>query len=200
MGLLSKIKNVFKKDQSPKQQASRPEYSEIIPTLKIRDDRFLEVKLICDKFKTLKPRYDIVSEKTGVPSDLIFALHYREASLRFNGVLHNGENILGTGHKTRLEPKGRGPFETWEEAAIDALLIKKNIFPQSWTLESKLTFAERFNGLGYKYKGLPSPYVLSFTNGYSKGKYVADGKFDANFIDKQCGVAAILIGLQNGNV
>lgn len=190
MGWLSSI---FKK--KPIEVKPRLSYSELIPTLKIKETKIIEVKLICEKYKTLFSIYERVSIKTGVPSDLIFALHYREASCSFKGVLHNGERIIGTGEKTSLVPKNRGPFNTWEDAAIDALLLKKNIFPESWTFENKLSFAEKFNGLGYRNKGLQSPYVFSFTNAYEKGKYVADGKFNPEFIDKQCGVAAILLEL-----
>lgn len=49
-----------------------------------------------------------------------------------------------------------------------------------------------FNGLGYQRAGTISPYLLAGTDLYSSGKYVRDGVFDKNAIDKQLGVAAIL--------
>lgn len=191
---MSWITRIFKK---PTSQApiARKSYAEIIPTLKINENKIIEVKLLVEKFHKTRERYEAVSSLTGVPSDVLFALHYRESSLNFKGVLHNGERILGTGLKTRLVPKGRGPFESWEEAAIDAMEIEKGKFPLVWDMNGKLQFCEAYNGLGYKKKGMPSPYVLSWTNGYIKGKYVADGKYDANFVDQQCGTAAILLGI-----
>lgn len=196
MSILSKIKSIFKKKTSSPAVAREP-YSTIIPTLKIKETRINEVKAICQKFYANRERYHVVSQLTKVPEDVIFAIHMRECSADFRGVLCNGERIIGTGKKTKLVPSGRGPFATWEESAIDEMEHKKHLYPKDgvWTMEAKLVFCEGFNGLGYKNRGLPSPYVLSWTNGYTKGKYVADGKFDPDFVDKQCGTAAIILEL-----
>lgn len=145
-----------------------------------------------------KSRYSFVSKATGVPWDVIGVIHYRESSGSFSGVLHNGQKIIGTGKKTTLVPKGRGPFSTWEEAAIDALM---NCHPyagknKDWTIAGTLDILERYNGLGYRKKGLPSPYLWAGTDQYVKGKYVADGKYDSNHVDQQLGVAPLLMKLR----
>lgn len=147
-----------------------------------------------------RSRYELVAKATGVPWDVIGVIHYRESSNHFAGVLHNGEKIIGTGKKTTLVPKGRGPFSTWEQAAIDALA---NCHPylakqKDWSLGITLDLLEAYNGLGYRNKGLPSPYLWAGTDQYQKGKYVADGKFDPNHVDQQLGVAAILMKLRDG--
>lgn len=185
--------NLFKKKIV--EAVPRKTYAELIPTLKINEKKLIEVKLLVEKYKATRERYEVVSSLTNVPSDVLFAIHYRESSLNFKGVLHNGERIIGTGLKTRLVPKGRGPFESWETAAVDAMEIEKGKFPVVWDLVGKLNFCELYNGAGYKKKGLPSPYVMSWTSAYVKGKYVADGKFDKDFIDQQCGTAAIILGI-----
>lgn len=146
-----------------------------------------------------RARYEAVSKATGVPWDVIGVIHYRESSSDFKGVLHNGEKIIGTGKKTTLVPKGRGPFNSWEEAAIDALV---NAPPQAaknkdWSIAGTLDILERYNGLGYRKKGLPSPYLWAGTDQYVKGKYVADGKYDPEHVDKQLGTAAILMRLRD---
>lgn len=150
------------------------------------------------KIRANRARYEAVSAKTGVPWDVIAVIHYRESSNHFAGVLHNGQKIIGTGRKTTLVPKGRGPFSTWEDAAIDALM---NCHPyagknKDWSLANTLDLLERYNGLGYRKKGRPSPYLWAGTDQYTKGKYVADGKFDPNHVDTQLGVAALLIALR----
>lgn len=150
------------------------------------------------KIEANRPRYEVVSKATGVPWDVISVIHYRESSLNFAGVLHNGQKIIGTGKKTTLVPKGRGPFSTWEQAAIDALAnchphLAKN---KDWSLANTLELLERYNGLGYRNKGLPSPYLWAGTDQYQKGKYVADGKYDPNHVDQQLGVAALLMKLR----
>lgn len=150
------------------------------------------------KIEASRARYEVVSNATGVPWDVIGVIHYRESSLNFSGVLHNGQKIIGTGKKTTLVPKGRGPFSSWEQAAIDALAnchpyLAKN---KDWSLANTLDLLERYNGLGYRNKGLPSPYLWAGTDQYQKGKYVADGKYDANHVDQQLGGAAILMKLR----
>lgn len=145
-----------------------------------------------------RSRYEVVAKATGVPWDVIGVIHYRESSGDFRGVLHNGQKIIGTGKKTTLVPKGRGPFSTWEDAAVDALVncapyLAKN---KDWSLGTTLDKLEAYNGLGYRNKGLASPYLWAGTDQYVKGKYVADGKFDPNHVDQQLGVAAILMKIR----
>lgn len=150
------------------------------------------------KIEANRARYEAVEKKTGVPWDVIGVIHYRESSNSFARILHNGEKIIGTGRKTTLVPKGRGPFSTWEEAAIDALMncspyLGKN---KDWSLGNTLDLLERYNGLGYRNKGLPSPYLWAGTDQYVSGKYVSDGHFDPNYVDQQLGAATILIKLR----
>ena len=93
---------------------------------------------------------------------------------------------------TRLVPAGRGPFLTWTDGAVDALKLQGFDKVVDWSIEHALYLAEEYNGFGYAWKGLPSPYVWGATNLQKPGKYVADGKFDANVMDSQIGVAALL--------
>ncbi len=159
----------------------------------IDPERKWEVDAACKKILLNKEQYLAVQEKVGVPWDIVACLHYRESSLDFKAVLHNGEKIIGTSKKTTLVPKNKGPFKTWEEAAVDALLEKKYLFPKKWEIESELKFVEAFNGLGYKRKSILSPYVWAGTSVHNeRGKYVADGKFDPNAQEKQLGAVALL--------
>ncbi len=141
--------------------------------------------------KNNKAKYQAVEKETGVPWQVIGVLHYRESNCNFGTYLGNGEPLT---RKTKLVPKGRGPFETWEAGAIDAL---KNAPPKTannkdWSIGGTLDKIEEYNGLGYRAKGIPSPYVWAGTDQYAKGKYVADGKFDSNHVDQQLGCAGIL--------
>lgn len=151
------------------------------------------------KIEAHRERYEAASEATGVPWDVIGVIHYRESSGDFKGVLHNGQKIIGTGKLTTIVPKGRGPFSTWEEATKDALVVcppyaAKN---KDWSIAGTLDILERYNGLGYRKKGLPSPYLWAGTDQYVKGKYVADGKYDPEHVDHQLGVAPILMKLRD---
>ncbi len=138
-----------------------------------------------------RKRYDAVSKATRVPWWFIAVVHQREASQKWDTFLGNGQKL---NKKTTIIPKGRGPFATWEEGAVDALV---NCPPyaarnKDWSIGGALTMLEKYNGLGYANKGLPSPYVWAGTNQYVKGKYVSDGKYDPNHVDTQLGCAGLL--------
>lgn len=148
-----------------------------------------------DKIIAAEQRYRTVQNATGVPWYFIGALHMREDSCDFAGVLHNGEHIIGTGKLTTLVPAGRGPFSTWEEAAIDALKMKDMQRVQSWPAARILYQAEVYNGIGYVSRGENSPYVWAGTNQEQTGKFTSDGHFDPSANDSQLGVAAVLIRL-----
>jgi lysozyme family protein len=138
-----------------------------------------------------KARYVAVSEKTHVPWFVIAVIHEREASQSWHANLAQGDPW----NKASIHvPKGRGPFKSWEDAAVDALA---NCAPYAakwndWTAGGALTLLEEYNGLGYAAKDRSSPYVWASTNQYVKGKFVADHHFDPNATDHQLGCAALL--------
>jgi lysozyme family protein len=138
-----------------------------------------------------KARYVPVSDKTGVPWFVIAVIHEREASQSWRANLAQGDPWDAVSVHV---PKGRGPFKSWEDAAVDALA---NCAPHAakwtdWTAGGAFTLLEEYNGLGYAARGRPSPYVWASTNQYVKGKFIADGHYDPNAIDHQLGCAALL--------
>lgn len=145
-------------------------------------------------FTAHEARYERVAQQTDVPAVLVAALHFRESGGDFGTYLHNGEKL---GQVTTLVPKGI-LFDAWEPAAVHALTKFSGLREQlglsagSTDLAAMATFAEHYNGLGYHHRGIASPYVYSGTDAYQKGKYVADGQFDAQAVDKQLGVMAMV--------
>lgn len=139
-----------------------------------------------------KARYQAVAQVIGIPWFFIACCHWREASGSFAGVLHNGEKIIGKGVKTKLVPKGRGPFATWEAAAIDALKIQKLDKVRMDTVERFAYEAEAYNGWGYFNHGVSSAYLWSYSSIYTGGKYVSDGKWSSIAKDQQIGVMPLL--------
>jgi lysozyme family protein len=141
-----------------------------------------------------KDRYKVVETQTGVPWFFIAVAHERESSQDWTASLAQGDPW----NKVSVHvPAGRGPFPSWEAAAVDALV---NCHPYAarntdWSVGGLLTMLERYNGLGYANKGIPSPYVWSGTDQYNSGKYVRDGVFDANAVDKQLGCAGLLLAM-----
>lgn len=141
-----------------------------------------------------KTRYRSVEAKTGVPWPVIAVIHQRESSQNWGRSLAQGDPWNRVSVHV---PAGRGPFSSWEEAAIDALL---NCHPylgkrKDWSLAGVLIGLEMYNGLGYASKGIPSPYLWAGTNQYKSGKYVADGRFDPSHVDQQLGCVAMLLAM-----
>lgn len=137
------------------------------------------------------PQYRDVSVRLGAEhvenfAWILGAIHFKEATCDFSGVLHNGERIIGTGRKTSLVPKGRGPFATWADAAVDAIAIESKrwakLIAGSNDIGDILWALERFNGTGYitgAGRAETSPYLWACSNiNDGRGKYVADGHFD----------------------
>ncbi len=160
-------------------------------TCKINPNKDAEFTKVANKLLAAKDRYKAVEAKTGVPWWFVAVVHLRESSQNWKGSLAQGDpwNKVST-----HVPKGRGPFNSWEEAAIDALV---NCHPHAarnkdWSVGGTLALLERYNGLGYSRRGIPSPYIWAGTNQYVKGKYVSDGVFDPNHVDKQLGCAGLL--------
>ncbi len=141
-----------------------------------------------------KDRYVAVEKLTGVPWFFIAVTHQRESSQNWSRSLAQGDpwNEVST-----HVPAGRGPFKSWGEAAVDALV---NCAPyasrlKDWSIGGLLTNLERYNGVGYANKGIPSPYIWSGTDQYLKGKYVRDGVFDPDEVDKQLGCAGLIMAM-----
>lgn len=158
----------------------------------IRADLVNHIDAIAFRLVSAKTRYQAVETATHVPWAVIAVIHERESSQSWLASLAQGDPFNQVSIHV---PKGRGPFQSWEEAAIDAL----DVCPphashwNDWSIGGALTLLEQYNGLGYAARGLPSPYVWASTDQYRSGKYIADGHFDPNAIDRQIGCAALLM-------
>lgn len=142
--------------------------------------------------------YDRLEKATGVPAWLIFALHWRESNADMRTYLGNGQSLS---HRTTIVPIGRGPFtgpDAFYEGALDALHLEAKgkliaAGEDGWTLEEALFWAEKYNGQGYP---VNTPYLWNYTTQYNGGLYIRDHVFDINAHDKNAGVAAIFLVLQ----
>lgn len=154
----------------------------------VKASRAAQVNAVAHEILANKERYAAVEAQTGVPWWLIAGLHMRESDLDFSTYLGNGEPL---NRKTRLVPRGRGPFPSWEAGAIDALKYDGLTSIIDWRVEKALFMAEKYNGFGYNKRGLPSPYLWGGTNIQRAGKFVADGRWSGSTWDQQLGVAPV---------
>lgn len=210
---MSWLKGVFSKPSKPKAESSLPSkklesfehgsaewYLSLWTSVKFDEGFEPGIESVCKQILSHKIRYLAVSVSTNVPWYVVAGIHFMEASLNFSSVLHNGEKIIGKNVKTKLVPAGRGPFNTWEDAAIDALVYDNLIGIRDWSIGLALKRCEAYNGLGYlKYhKTELTPYLWAQTNhNDGTGLYVADGKWsELKAANARPGIAAILKKLQ----
>jgi len=127
------------------------EYAFLFPQVKIKADMLAQARSAAKNILKGKDRYLTVQKATGVPWLFTGLTHYREASLRWNAYLGNGDPW----DKVSVHvPAGRGPFKSWEEGAIDALTYQgyKNL--QDWSIGAFLRRIEAYNGMGYRINGV----------------------------------------------
>lgn len=161
-----------------------------------------------------RAQYEAVEKETGVPWFFIACAHYREAGLSWDGHLHNGDSLSA---RTRRVPSGLPKHDphgepiikngkqvgrkfTWHESAVDALRHQDLLTWKDWSLPGVLFQLERFNGFGYRSKGVNAPYLFSMTSAYEKGYFVRDHVFDPNAVNKQMGVVCLLKEMQKRGV
>jgi len=143
-----------------------------------------------------KQTYREIEAHTGVPWAFTALTHYRETSQDFSRSIAQGDPW----NKRSIHvPAGRGPFSSFVDAAIDAFVSCSPYAARNkdWSIAGMLTLLERYNGLGYANRNLPSPYIWAGTDQYHKGKYVADGRFDPNVVDQQLGCAGLLLAMSS---
>lgn len=153
------------------------------------------------QLKRIRPgemRYRALGEKLGIPWFFIAIVHSLECGSNFGLHLHNGDPLSAqTTHVPKGRPLAGTPPFTWEESAEDALRMKGYVGQADWSLAAMLFRWEMFNGMGYRLRGLTSPYLWSFSNIYRGGLFVADHEFDPDARSKQCGAAVLLRRLQS---
>jgi lysozyme family protein len=147
-------------------------------------------KHLCEPHaKAIYKKLEVV---TGIPWWVIALIHWREAAGSWKANIANGQRY---DRITTEVPKGRGPFQDFTQAALDAL---EKCPPyaarwKNWQAGGALTLLELYNGEGYElYHHMASPYLWSGSQHYIRGKYDADGHFNSTMVDSQLGCAILL--------
>jgi lysozyme family protein len=156
-----------------------------------------QAKAFAERIVANRARYETVSAATGVPWHVVGILHGLESSFNFSRHLHNGDPLTArTIHSPAGRPVSGNPPFTWEQSAIDALQASGLAKETDWSPAHQLYLFERYNGFGYRMRGIASPYLWSCTQLYQSGGFVNERTFDPNLVKDQCGVAAILKTLE----
>lgn len=186
--------------QTRDEHVLKGEYEKLYSEAVIQKTFQAQVKKFVARANAHFSKYDAVGSIIGCPWFFIAAVHMRESSTNVTTCLHNGDPLPGP---TTHVPIGRGPFATWEEAAVDALKLRRINEVRDWSLGRLFFELEAYNGFGYRIgrgrQTTPtntSPYIFSGTQFYEKGKYASDGIFDAELVDAQVGCMAFIKGLE----
>lgn len=170
------------------------EYAAMFASAALRDSNQQSAQWHLAMMRQSRGRYEAAGRRTGVPWYFIAAIHGLEASFNFRAHLHNGDFPLG--QRTRQVPAGRPlvwlPPSDWESSATDALRLLGFAGASDWSLPRTLYRLEAYNGFGYRRIGRITPYLWSFSSHYERGKFVADGRYDARARSQQCGAAVML--------
>lgn len=159
-------------------------YVQLYKTMEVKNPEVIE--RVVNRIKANKSYYSAAENVTGVDWRIIAVIHNLEADGSFSRQILNGERW---DRRTHLVPKGYGPWDSWVMSCVTAF---RRHPMKGLSLPETLKKLEGFNGFGYARKGINSPYLWSYTNHYTKGKYVSDGKYSYTAVSKQIGAAALL--------
>ncbi len=173
----------------------RTEYEQLFTACVIRPGRESLVAGLINTLVANRANYDAVETSLGVPWHFVAVVHNMESSQNFRRHLHNGDPLTArTVQVPAGRPKTGNPPFTWEQSAADALAMKGLGAGTDWSVATTLYELERYNGFGYRqfHPQVFSPYLWSFSNHYTRGKYVADGTWSDGAVSAQCGAATLL--------
>lgn len=179
----------------------RPEIEANLAACKILPSRLAEVDQVVEH-KLLRfvqqDRYAAASSATGVPVPFMAASFEREASSDFTRSPAQGDPL---DEVSTHVPKGLGPYlgpDAWTRAAEDAYRIDglDKVGAANWTWALGCYYGEAFNGWGYRdWHRMRTPYLWGATNLQQRGKYEADGRFNASMWDEQLGMVPLMMRL-----
>ena len=176
----------------------KKEYRELYDSCVIDPSKTEIVGAIVKRIQKNLYSYTLVAGQLNIPWQFVAIIHNLEAALKFSCHLHNGDSLMKrTIHVPAGRPVDGTPPFTWEESAVDALTLRKLDQWKDWSVEGMLYQMEGYNGWGYRlhHPWVLSPYLWSFSNHYTRGKYIADGTWSDPAVSGQCGGAVLLSSL-----
>ncbi|MBI2283325.1 MAG: hypothetical protein HYU71_06430 [Bacteroidetes bacterium] len=142
--------------------------------------------------------FELAVNGTKVPWQFAGIIYFREDGLQFKGHPHNGDSLR---RRTVNVPAGRPVASpkyadgySFMESFADLIALKRWDKVPVWNMPSLLYYFESNNGFGYRrlHNPIMTPYLWSGTNYYTSGKFIADGHYDQQTVDKQVGAAPLL--------
>jgi len=198
----------------PTFETLRPSYAKLWAELEPAPERVPALQAIAAALIANKATYRRVAGAVWSQASLWFIVALIDQMEGGGGCrthLHNGDPLTA---RTINVPAGRPPGEphgsitvsagniavrafTFEESAIDALIFDDlDKVPKdadgNWPIERVAYQLEKYNGGGYLDKPIVSPYLASWSNKYTKGKFTSDHHYDPEAVSQQPGALSIL--------
>lgn len=171
----------------------KSDYQRMFDSCVIKPLKFSEIDRCVQTILSKRSNYEAVEAAVNVPWYFVGIVHNLEGGSDLTTHLHNGDPLSArTTHVPAGRPRNGNPPFAWSASAIDALQQKALDQWSDWSVAGMLFQFERYNGFGYRRFGIDSPYLWSFSNHYTKGKFVQDGIFSELAVSKQCGAAVLL--------
>ncbi len=169
-------------------------YANLFTRMTVSEAQLRVAENVVDGIIKGEDQYRQIEAMTGVPWWWIGITHHMESNCDFSTHLHNGDPLTA---RTVKKPAGRPangepPF-SWITSAIDALDLKGLRDVRDWTISRALYEWERYNGFGNFARGVNSAYIWSFSSLAQRGKFIADGVWDASVMSEQVGTAPLLL-------
>ena len=134
-----------------------------------------------------------------MPWFAIGCIHWLESNCNFDRHLHNGDPLTA---RTVRVPANRPPSDagdppfSFEISARDALNIEGFTAWNDWSVPGCLFMWEKYNGFGYRFHGVNSPYLWACSQHYRKGLFPRDHVWDPEGISQAVGTAVMLKWMQ----
>lgn len=182
---------------APKYETVKPEYEALWASMTIRPEKVNLLRGDAAGLIRHKPSYQIIEKRTSVKWFIVALIHEMECGGNFALNIAQGDPW----NKVSVHvPAGRGPFASFEDAAVDALHIDGTSSIKDWGIARVCYELEKYNGFGTRSHGVHTPYLWSYSNHYGSvehgiletGKYVSDHNWDPKAISQQGGAMPLL--------
>jgi lysozyme family protein len=156
----------------------------------VRPERLAAADEVARRMASREARYRAITDPLGVPWYWLAAVHELEHSGRFTTSMVVTDPI-------DVRPGQPIPDATitdaqWDDTARALLRARALPLWRGWDVPGLMYQWERYNGMGYRPLNVPSPYLWSFSNQYTAGKFIRAGVFSPTTVSAQPGTAVLL--------
>jgi len=166
------------------------DYSTRWAAMVVRLDRMAATDAVVRRMASREARYRAVSDPFGVPWWWLAAIHELEHSGRFTVSMTVTDPIdVPPGQPI---PNATILDSQWDDTARALLRSRGLTSWTDWSVPGAAYQWERFSGFGYRSHDVPTPYLWSYSNQYTAGKFIRANVFSATTVSQQAGAMVLL--------